>query len=203
MPTAGKRKVMIYHQTTLETCGPSCILMVLRMYRKIGRMLPEKEMEIDRNHHSRALGKGMTAAAMADYLSDWQLKVALHHSEPDYMHNRSGYFQADVYQKLMEEYRTRLEACAHRIDCTTGTDITCDFLRQQLDAGREIILECAVDGTENGRVTTVLHWVLVYRYEGDDFWFCDPLSHCRSYSSREMEETMNTPVGRICLVIGP
>ena len=207
MPTCSskphKRKPMIYHQSTLETCGASCVLMLLRIYRKVDRMLPTKEKEIDRDYHSRVLKKGMTAAAMADCLSARQLKVELLHSDPEYMHNRNGYFDPGIYPALMAEYREHLNKCAHRIICRTGVQIDCDFLRAQLDLGKEILLECAVDGMDGGREATVLHWVLLYRYEGDQFWFCDPKSHCRSYSSRDLEETIHTPVGRICLLIGP
>jgi len=61
---------------------------------------------------------------------------------------------------------------------------------------------CIVPGNADGIHDHTLHWVVVYGYEGDEFLVCDPLSSKIRITAEALENYMDTPIGRICIVIG-
>lgn len=196
-----RKKIRFYKQHTMETCGAACMLMLLDLYRKIEYPTPKQEIKLYSLYRSRAF-KGMNGAAIANCLSKNNLEIALLHSSPQMMDNRDGYFSEELYEALLEEYQASAEKCADRIQLTTGAVITCATLRQALDAGRQIILQCIVPGNADGIHDHVLHWIVVYGYEGDTFLACDPLSSKIRITAEALENYMDTPIGRICIVTG-
>lgn len=47
-----------------------------------------------------------------------------------------------------------------------------------------------------------LHWIVVYGYEEDEFLVCDPLSSKIRIPEEALENYMDTPIGKICVVTG-
>ena len=74
-------------------------------------------------------------------------------------------------------------------------------LRQALDSGRQIILETIIPGDADGIHDHVLHWIVVYGYEGDLFHVCDPLSSKIKLTTKELEQFMDTPIGKIYIAV--
>ena len=100
------------------------------------------------------------------------------------------------------KYRAEAEKCDGKINISTGVGITCEPLRQELDAGRPIILETIIPGDADGIHDRVLHWIVVYGYEGDLFHVCDPLSSKIKLTAQELEHYMDTPIGKIYISVG-
>lgn len=185
----------------METCGPACMLMLLDLYGKIEYPTPKQEMKLYSLYRSKAF-RGVNGAAIANCLSRNGLNVHLVHSSLKMMDNRGRYFSDELYAALLAEYRAEAEQCGSKIRLSTGAEITCDTLRQEMDAGRLIILETIIPGDSDGIHDHVLHWVVVYGYEGDMFCVCDPLSSKIMLKAEELESYMDTPIGRIYIAIG-
>lgn len=196
-----RKKIRFYKQHTMETCGPACMLMILDLYRKVEYPTPKQETRLYSLFRSRAF-KGTNGASIAGCLSANHLEISLLHSSRQMMDNRDQYYPEDLYEALLSEYRKDAEKCADRIHLETGADITCRTMKQALDAGRQIILQCIVPGNADGMHDHTLHWIVVYGYEGDEFLVCDPLSSKIRITEEAMEQYMDTPIGRICILIG-
>lgn len=196
-----RKKIRFYKQHSMETCGPACMLMLLDLYGKIEYPTPKQEMKLYSLYRSKVF-KGVNGAAIANCLSRNGLNVHLAHSCAELMENRSGYFTDELYTALLAEYRAEVAKCEGKIDISTGVGITCDTLRQELDAGRQIILETIIPGDADGIHDHVLHWVVVYGYEDDLFYVCDPLSSKIKLTTKELEQYMDTPIGKIYIAVG-
>ena len=195
-----RKKLRFYKQHSMETCGPACILMLLDLYRKIEYPTPKQEMKLYSLYRSKVF-KGVSAAAIANCLSGNGLDVRLVHSSAKMMDNRDRYFTDELYESLLTEYRAEAAKCDSKTNISTGVGITCDTLRQELDAGRQIILETIIPGDADGIHDHVLHWIVVYGYDGDLFHICDPLSSKIKLTAEELERYMDTPVGKIYIAV--
>ena len=195
-----RKKLRFYKQHSMETCGPACMLMLLDLYGKIEYPTPKQEMKLYSLYRSKAF-KGVNGAAIANCLSKNGLNVHLAHSSAEMMDNRGGYFTDELYTALLAEYRAEAAKCDGKIEISTGVGITCDTLRQELDAGRQIILETIIPGDADGIHDHVLHWVVVYGYEDDLFCVCDPFSSKIKLTTKELEGYMDKPIGRIYIAV--
>lgn len=184
----------------METCGISCILMLLDYYRRVTYPTAKQERKLYSLYRCRAF-RGVTAAAAADCLSKNGLQVRLLHSFEAMMDNRDGYFPDDLYRAMLEEYRACIASCRDRISLETGADITCERLRSELSAGRQIMVQCIVPGNADGIHEETLHWILLYGFQNGYFLTCDPLSSKITLTEQELERYMDTPIGRICIVV--
>ena len=196
-----RKKIRLYKQHTMETCGSACMLMLLDLYGKIDYPTQKQEMKLYSLYRSKAF-KGVNGAAIANCLSGAGLDVRLAHSSPQMMDNREGYFAEELYAALLAEYRVAAEKCVGNIHLSTSAEITCDTLRQELDESRQIILQTIVPGDADGIHDHVLHWVVVYGYEGNLFHVCDPLSSKIKLTDKELEHYMDTPIGTIYIAVG-
>ena len=196
-----RKKLRFYKQHSMETCGPACMLMILDLYGKIDYPTPKQEMKLYSLYRSKVF-KGVNGAAIANCLSKNGLNVHLAHSSAEMMDNRGGYFTDELYTALLAEYRAEAAKCDGNIDISTGVGITCDTLRQELDAGRQIILETIIPGDADGIHDHVLHWIVVLGYEEDLFHVCDPLSSKIKLTTKELEQYMDTPIGKIYIAVG-
>ena len=195
-----RKKLRFYRQHTMETCGPACMLMLLDLYRKTQYPTPKQEMKLYGLYRSRAF-KGTRGASIALCLARNGLDVHLVHSSSEMLDNRDGYYTDELYSALLAEYQAEVEKCKGKISLFTGVEVTCGTLRQELDAGRQIIMKTIVPGNADGIHDHTLHWILVYGYEGNHFHVCDPLSSKIKLTAAEMEHYMDTPVGRIYISV--
>lgn len=195
-----RKKIRFYKQHSMETCGPACILMLLDLYGKIEYPTQKQEMKLYSLYRSKVF-KGVNGAAIANCLSRNGLNVHLVHSSARMMDNRDGYFPEELFAGLLAEYRSECEKCADRVSVTSGAEISCNTLRQELDAGRQIVLETMIPGDADGIHDHVLHWVVVYGYEGDIFHVCDPLSSKIRLTAQELEHYMDTPIGKLYIAV--
>ena len=196
-----RKKIRFYKQHSMETCGPACMLILLDLYGKIEYPTQKQEMKLYSLYRSKAF-KGVNGAAIANCLSKNGLTVHLAHSSVEMMENHSGYFTDEQYIALLAEYRAEAAKCDDKTDISTGVGITCDTLRQELDAGRQIILETIIPGDADGIHDHVLHWVVVHGYEEDLFHVCDPLSSKIKLTTKELDQFMDTPIGKIYIAVG-
>lgn len=200
-----RKEIRFFPQHSGETCGSCCCLMLLDYYER-NLKYPTERMEWDIYREYRVEGlKGMTGAAVAKCLSQPRnnLDVHLVQSFQDRMENRGNVFAQEDLEKVIRSHRKYLEECRDRIRLSAGTPFDCGFLRQQLDDGKKIVLQCFVPETEDGP-PSILHWVILERYKNGRFRVRDPLPNGKLwyYSPEELEELMDTPVGKICIVVG-
>ena len=195
-----RKKIRFYKQHSIETCGPACMLMLLDLYGKIEYPTPKQEMKLYSLYRSKVF-KGVNGAAIANCLSRNGLDVRIVHSSQQLMDNRGDYFPEPLFSELLSEYRSEAEKCCGKVGVMTGVEITCHTLRQELNAGCQIILETVIPGDEDGIHDRVLHWILVYGYEGDLFHVCDPMSSKIKLTEEELETYMDTPIGKICVLV--
>ena len=196
-----RKKIRFYKQHTMETCGPACMLMILDLYRKVEYPTRKQERKLYNLYRSTEF-KGVNGAAIANCLSRNNLEVTLMQSFHQKMDSRDDYYTEELYDALQREYQTSLDKCHDRIHIVTDTNFSCDSLKQELDRGKQIILQCIVPGNADGIHDHTLHWVVVYGYEEDEFLVCDPLSSKIRISEKALENYMDTPIGRICVVTG-
>ena len=207
-----RKKIRRYTQSNHTRCGPACMLMLLDLYGKLRippfpRIAEETQLYNQYRSHVKYPDRdeefpGVNGAAIACHLSSRQLKVRLVHSSGNMMDNRDGYFPEQLFEGLLAEYREKAEECKDRIELITGAEITCDTLKAELDAGRQIILETIVPGDADGMHDHVLHWIVVYGYEGELFKVCDPgYRQKTTLTVGEMTGYMDTPIGKIYLAV--
>ena len=196
-----RKKIRFYKQHSMETCGPACMLMLLDLYGKIEYPTPKQEMKLYSLYRSKAF-RGVNGAAIANCLARNGLDVHLVHSSSQMMDNRNGYFSDALFAELLVEYQSEEAKCSDKISIASGVEINCDLLRRELDAGRQIILETFIPGDADGIHDHVLHWIIVYGYEGEMFKVCDPLSSKIKLTAEELDAYMDTPIGKIYLAVG-
>lgn len=195
-----RKKLRFYKQHSMETCGPACMLMLLDLYEKIEYPTQKQERKLYSLYRSKAF-LGVNGAALASCLSRNGLDVHLVHSSPQMMDNRDLYFPEELFAQLLAEYRSEVKKCSDSVSIVSGAEISCDTLRQELDKGKQIILETFIPGDADGLHDHVLHWIVVYGYDGDLFHVCDPLSSKIKLTAAELETYMDTPIGRIYLTV--
>ena len=196
-----RKKIRFFKQHTMETCGAACMLMILDLYRKVKYPTPKQEMKLYSLYRSSAF-KGVNGAAIANCLSRNHLEVTLVQSFRQKMDNRDDYYTEELYEALQGEYEAALDKCRDRIRLVVDADITCNSLKQELNRGKQIILQCIVPGNADGIHDHTLHWIVVYGYEKEEFLVCDPLSSKIRITAEALENYMDTPIGRICIVTG-
>lgn len=205
-----EKKIKPYRQRSakysMQTCGSSCVLMLLDYYGRVS--YPTLKMEEKFYRRYRVAGyKGMTGAAVANCLSfpGNNLEVHLVQSFVQNMENRGDLFSPEEYEMLMASHRKHLAECKDRIQLSAGVNFDPAFLRQELEKGKKIILETFVPEVEDGP-PKVLHWVVVESYNGETghFRIRDPLPLREPYdlTAQELLSYMDTPIGRICIVTG-
>ena len=220
-----KEKIRYYPQhpldpnnPTMETCGAACVLMLMDYYDMI--RYPTQKIEVKIYSHYRVNGyKGITGAAIARYLSmpkehqdmarfltgqKKKLNVHLVQSYHDKMDNRDGYFPEDIYETVMASHEMHLEKCKERIRFSNGMDFDTAFLKQELETGKKIILECFIPENPD-EPPSLLHWVILERYDEQSglFRVRDPNRKVKllHLTEAEVEAYMDTPIGRICIVV--
>ena len=195
-----KRKVRFFRQHSLETCGISCILMVLDYYGRVKYPTVKQEEKLCGIYRCRAF-KGTLASAIADCLSQNSLETELFHSSVRYLDNQNGYYPESLYQAILDEYMGTVNRIKDRVSVETGCMITPDWYRRQLDQGKLLIVQCIVPGDADGMHDETLHWILLYGFEGREFYACDPLSSKIGLDESELERYTKTPVGSTVIAV--
>ncbi len=193
-------KIRFFRQHSLETCGISCILMVLDHYRKVKYPTARQELRLYALYRCKAF-KGTLAAAIADCLSRNGLKTAVYHSSDTYLDDRDGYYPEPLYRAILEEYTAAVHSITDRVNIETGCVFSPDWYRAQLDRDKLLIVQCLVPGDADGMHDKTLHWVLMYGYKEGVFLVCDPLSSKITLTEKELEMYTDTPVGSICVAV--
>jgi len=195
-----ERKLRFFRQHSLETCGISCILMILDYYHKVQYPTVKQERKLYGIYRSRAFC-GVQAASAAECLSQNGLNVTLCHESPVLIENRNGYYPQPLYQAIIREYRETLNRIQDRIHIQTGCSLTPTWVIGQLDLGKLLMLQCIVPGDADGMHDHVLHWVLCFGHRDGQFQVCDPLSRKITLTKAELEHYMDTPVGKAAVVV--
>ena len=204
-------------EPSMETCGAACVLMLLDYYEIINHPNQEIEMKVYSRHRVNDY-KGMTGAAIANcltnpkeaipfkFFADIQKKLDVHpvQSFCDKMDNRDGYFPEDIYDTIMASHEMHLKKCKERIRLSAGEDFDLEFLKQELETGKKIVLECFIP-EDPDTPPSVLHWVILENYDAQSglFRVRDPNPRVKllHLTEAEVESCMDTPIGKICIVV--
>ena len=195
-----KRRLRFFRQHSLETCGISCILMVLDYYRKVQYPTAKQERKLYALYGCRAF-RGTLASSIADCLSKNRLKTEIYHSSLHFMDNRDSYNPEPLYQAILDEYVQTIKSMGNRVRVLSGHAMPPNWYRRQLDQGKLLIVQCIVPGNADGLHDETLHWILLYEYDKDSFFVCDPLSCKIRLSEQELIQYSQTPVGSICVTV--
>lgn len=193
-------KVRFWKQHTMETCGVACLLMALDAF-GIDYPTVGKEQQLYQRLRSRA-APGTEGGAIACALARHGLEVTLAYSGSEMIDNGAGWYPPALHGALMEEQRQWLDRAQGRLTTAPGAAIDAAFLTAHLAQERLIILQICIPGDADGLHDRVLHGVLLYGREGEEFLLCDPLSGKRRIPERELAALMDTPVGRMAIVAG-
>ena len=194
------RKLRFFRQHSLETCGISCILMILDYYHRVQYPTVKQERKLYGIYRSRAFC-GVQAASAAECLYRNGLNVALYHESPALIDNNNGYYPEKLYQSILLEYNTTLDRIRDQVPIETGCSLTPEWVIGQLAPEKLLMLQCIVPVDADGLHDHVLHWVLCYGYRDGQFQVCDPLSRKITLTAAELEYYMDTPVGRATVVV--
>lgn len=188
-----EKDVRPYRQTGM-TCAISCMLMVLEYYKIIPKADWSLEKKYYRSYQSRYMD-GTPFSALAWHFSKNGLDTEIIHSEKNMFTNSSNLLSNDVFNNAMDEYSSFLEIAKEKgTKVTNGLDVTGNLIREKLEDGKMVILA----GSRYG----FLHAILVCGYHNDDFVVCDPLyKQKQTKSLQELEDYMNTPLGKWCVVV--
>lgn len=140
-----RNDIRSFPQHSMETCGISCMLMVLDLHQKIDYPSVKLENKYYKDFRSRAFC-GTTGAAITDCLSSKGLTVRLYHSSQDILENRDGYYPQAMHRRMLAEYKNTLWDCAPRSEVYAGCTITTDALKELLDDGNTLFLHTLVPG---------------------------------------------------------
>lgn len=196
-----KHKVRFFRQHSSETCGSSCILMVLYAFGRVQYPTAGQERMLYTVYKCRSF-MGTLGSSIAECLARNRLKVSLLHSSADYIDNRDDYFPPDLFDAIREEYSSEVCHIRERVDVETNVQISPELYRGLLDSGKLLIVQCIVPGDADGMHSEVLHWILLYGYAGEEFLACDPLSSKIRLSEAELLRYTDTPIGHICIAAG-
>ena len=193
-------KLRFWKQHTMETCGIACVLMALDAF-GIDYPTVAKEQHLYRRYRSQA-AHGTEGGAIACALAKHGLEVTLACSGAEVIDDRSGYYPPEMLVALLAEQRTWLERAQGAVRFEPGAIIDTEYLRAQLEQERLVIAQVCIPGDADGLHDHVLHGVLLYGVEGNEFLVCDPLSGKRRITACELDALMNTPVGRMAIAAG-
>ena len=197
-----KRKLRYFRQHTLETCGISCILMILDYFHRIQYPTEKQERKLYSLYRCRSFC-GVHAASAAECLSKNRLSVALYHSSPRGLENRDNYFPEALFCAIFDEYQAALDRAGDRIHVEYGVDLTPKWLQTQMASGKLAMLQCIVPGDADGLHDHVLHWILCYGCRDKEFMICDPIPQSGKLvlSEAELTHYMDTPIGKCAVVV--
>ena len=195
-----------FWEPSMETCGAACVLMLLDYYRRIS--YPTSKMELEKLYPKYRVNgyKGMTGAAVANCLScsNNGLNVHLVQSFHSVMDNRGGFFPQDIYDMIMASHEMHLSKCKDRIQFSAGKDFDLDFLKQELENRKKIVLECFIPEDPDAP-PSVLHWVILEDYDAHTRLFRvrdpNPKVKLLFLNEAELEAYMDTPIGKICITV--
>lgn len=177
-----------------NNCAIACMLMILEYYQIISKANYFYEKEYEKRYHSRYMD-GTPFSAIAYHLSKNHLKVKLIHSEQAYFTNQTHFLPASAFQNTMQEYQSYLNGIIEKNGkVLTGIDMTISFLKEQLTSGYLVMLA--------GMNGNILHAILICGYDFDQFIICDPLCKKQQlFTCEEIEQFMDTPIGKWCIVV--
>lgn len=193
-----RQKVRFFRQHTMETCGISCILMILDRFHRVKYPTAKQERKLYALYRCRSFC-GVLAASAADCLSRNRLEVALYHSSGQLMENRDGYYPPALFDEMLREYRETLSRAGGRIRVEAGCELSPGWVLDRLAEGKLVMLQCVVPGDADGMHDHVLHWVLCYGWEEGAFLVCDPMSRKIALTEAELAFYMDTPIGRVAI----
>lgn len=193
-------KVRFFKQHSMETCGIACLLMMLDAF-GIDYPTVSKEWHYYAKYRSRIM-PGTSLGAIACALTRAGLSVTLAHASPALMDNRDGYNPPELHAQLLEEHRTFIAHAGDALTLRCGEPITAEYLRAELAADRLVLVEICIPGDADGLHDRVMHGILLYGADGEDFLACDPLSSRKRLPETELAAMMDTPYSAAALSAG-
>ncbi len=117
------------------------------------------------------------------------------HSEKKLFKNDKGFIPDDIFNLAVGEYKDYIkQALDIGAKLENGIDFNFDDIIKQLDNDGFVILA--------GMVNNYLHAILVTGYNETEFIICDPLYKQKQHRTfKEIDDFMQTPIGKWCLYI--
>lgn len=211
-----------YKQHSLETCGAACALIALHAFGK-GYATVRREQNLYAAFRARARvgdyrAAGMYGSAIATILARCGLDVRLVHASHDMLENLDinhpaapdrpllgqPYYLPEIHRAMLNEHKSWIDREDRCFDVTVGVDITYSSFRDELAAGRLLIVQTIIPGDCDGIHDRVLHWIVVYGYEAGLFHAFDPLPNGGRFTlpDNELAALIDTPIGASYIAVG-
>ncbi len=194
-----KRKIRFYRQHSPETCGISCILMLLHVHGRVRYPTEKQERKLYSLYRCRAF-MGTLPGAMAECLMKNGLAVEMYHTSGRSLANLNGYYPEELYREILRENEQALDRIRHCVRIFTHWVFTPEWYREML-AAHDLAVQCAVPGDADGMHDRVLHWILLDGYADGFFRAFDPMQGRICLTEAELMGYADTPVGMICLAV--
>ena len=224
-------EVNFFKQHSLETCGISCLMMAMKHFGRVKDMSVALEESLYKIYGCRAT-KGTLGAGIAYALCKNGLDATLVHESEMLLDNKDGYYAPELHAALLAEHLDWIQKARelkayqaeserlreqygsvsktqHRgsICVEAGRKITWEQMRKEIDRGRLLIVQCFIEGNADGMHDHVMHWILLYGYEGKYMLGYDPLCddelEARLKLRRdELSAYMQTPFGGAYIAVG-
>lgn len=194
----------MYKQTDPEACGAACLMMVLRHF-SIKKFPGKGELIRAERKYYQLYGaracKGTLAAGLAHALQEVKLDPVIFHGSSALLENRDGYFPDAEYAAILAEHRADIEKYALTVRIRP---VTAALIREELEKGRMVIAQVFVEGNADGVHDHVMHWVVVFSTDGDNFRVADPSPEGgkRLLTADELDSYLQTPFGGCCISVG-
>lgn len=199
------KSIKFFRQRTGETCGISCILMILHYYKckdEHGEHFatPRKERVFYDRYGAKAT-RGTLATGIARALTNNHLDARIVYSSTHPIDNVGGYFSDEVYRKVCEEENEKISEAQGRFTAEMGAHITPDDVKGELLKGRLVVLQIMYGEKDEDRTDDYWrgqdpHWILLHDYENDRFIGRDPAKGYKEWTREMIEECIDTPFGR-------
>ena len=187
-----------YRISEAETCGTSCFMMALDYY---GIEFPKKSREpVYYRKYKVEKEKGTLGSAIAFALSEKGLSAKIVHSSENYLDNKNGYYSEELYQKFLAQHKKYIAKGGFVSE--TGAEINVETIKNELNEEKIVILQTFIEGNADGIHDKVMHWILVYDFEDNEFFVCDPGFGKTKLSEKELSGFMETPFGKIYISVG-
>lgn len=176
------------------TCAIACMLMILEYNRKIEKANISDEFTLYDMYRSQYM-EGTPFSALALHLGKNGLKTKLIHSAKTMFNNEKHVISEYIFDKLITEYNDYIDkAKKYGLEVENGIDISSKLLKQYLDKNSLIIIA--------GMYKSMFHAILLYGYEKNNFYICNPISASKKkVSYEELYNFMNTDIGKWLLIV--
>lgn len=190
-------------RTITESDGIACVLMALKHFGIINTLDRGMEFELFHSHRAGSFDI-VLPSALASIIGEYKnLKVTLSLGN-DTIRNDKYYFPTDEFIGMFNEEENEYLRSRGAFDLVRNDKISSDSIIKSLDEGCVVLASTYMDTEDECSLSIPeyeLRWVVVYGYDKECFYFCDPDEGKSCMNYHDFEKILNTPLGKVCIIV--